>query len=94
MKKEILGWILNYQASTFQLPPCRLVAIKAFPGLPPTRRHIAVPKLCWLVGKMRSMHLAVPGAIGHFYYIQEALTKAETRTQDYLPKVFHWKIFH
>ena len=38
------------------------------------------------------MHLAVPGAIGHFYYIQEALTKAGTGTWDYLSKAFNQDI--
>ena len=40
------------------------------------------------------MHLAVHGSIGHFLYIQEALTKAGTGTRDYLSKSFHREISH
>ena len=57
--------------------------------IPPTQRRITVSKVCPLIGKLQSMHLAVPGAICHFFYIQEALTKAGTGTQAYLSKVFH-----
>ena len=35
-----------------------------------TGRRIAAPKLRSLIGKMLSMHLAVPGAIVDFFYIQ------------------------
>ena len=37
------------------------------------------------------MHLAVPGAIGHFYYMQMALTKANKRTA-YLSDAFHQEV--
>ena len=40
------------------------------------------------------MHLAVPGAIGHFFFIQEALAKAGTASKDYLSKAFHREIAH
>ena len=40
------------------------------------------------------MHLEVPGAIGYFLYIQEALTKAGTASKAYLSKLFHWEIAH
>ena len=35
------------------------------------------------------MHIAVPGAIAHFLYIQEAPTKAGPGTWAYLSKAFH-----
>ena len=40
------------------------------------------------------MHIAVPGTIGHFFYIQEALTKAGTATKAYLSKALHRYISH
>ena len=39
------------------------------------------------------MHLAIPVAIGHFYHIQMALTKANRRTA-YLSKDFHRDVAH
>ena len=69
LEKEIFGWILNSEAGTFQLPPLRLTYSKTFLAIPSTQRQIAVPKLCSLIEKLHFMHLAVPGAIGHFYYI-------------------------
>ena len=89
-----MGWILNYEASTFQLPPFQLSDLKALLAIPSTQQCIVVPKLRLLVGKLRSVHMAVHGAIEHFYYIQEALTKAGTGTRSYLSKVFHREISH
>ena len=40
------------------------------------------------------MHLVLPGAIEHFFYIQEALTKAGTVSKAYLSKSFHCDILH
>ena len=39
------------------------------------------------------MHLAVPGAIAHFYYMQKSLIKANKRTA-YLSNAFHTKVAH
>ena len=39
------------------------------------------------------MHLAIPGAIGHFYHMQMALTKANKRTA-YLSDAFHAEVVH
>ena len=89
LQKEILGWILNSKAGTFQLPSRRLKELKALLDILPTRRRIAVPKLRSLIFKLRSMHLVVPGTIGHFFYIQENLTKAVTGTLAYLSKALH-----
>ena len=40
------------------------------------------------------MNLAVPGAIRHFFYIQEALAKVGTATNAYLLNAFHRDISH
>ena len=94
VQKEILGWILNSEAGKFQLPSRRIKEFKALLDISPTRQCIAVPKLRSLIGKLRSMHLAVTGAITHFFYIQEALTKSGTGTQAYLSNAFHQEISH
>ena len=65
-EKEILGWILNYEAGNFQLPPRRIADLKALLAITSTRRRIAPPKLCSLIGKPRSMQLKVPSTIRHF----------------------------
>ena len=44
-----------------------------------------------LLGKLHSMHLAVPGAVAHLYYIQHALSQAET-DRAWLSPAFHHKI--
>ena len=49
-----------------------------------------------LVGKLRSMHLAVPGAVGHLYHIQRALSQAGTDSAWLYPAFHHeitdWKM--
>ena len=50
-------------------------------------------KLERLIGKFKSMHLAIPSAIGHFYHIQMALT-TENRKTAYLPTAFHQDVTH
>ena len=44
-----------------------------------------------LVGKPRSMHLAVPGAVAHLYHIQCELAQAEA-DRAWLSPDFHRKI--
>ena len=40
------------------------------------------------------MHLAVPGAIGPFFFMQEALLNSWTASKAYLSKAFHREIAH
>ena len=44
--------------------------------IPDSQRHISVNNRELLINNIQSMHLAVPGAIGHFYMMQVALTYA------------------
>ena len=90
--KEILGWIIDTEKGTIQLPPCRLVELKDLLDIPASLWRMSVKKLRALIGKLRSMHLAVPSAIRHFYHIQAALTKADSGRQAYLSQAFHAKI--
>ena len=39
------------------------------------QRHMGRKELDRLVWKLRSMHLAVPGAVAHLYHIQHALSQ-------------------
>ena len=94
VEKKILGWILNLEKGTFKLPSRCLKELKSLLIIPPSQRQLPVSKLCSLISKLRSMHLAVPGAIGHFFFIQEALTKSGTASKAYLSKAFHREIAH
>ena len=44
-------------------------------NIPPTQRRMGRKDLEHLVGKLRSMHLAVPGAVAHLLHIQCALNQ-------------------
>ena len=63
-KKEVLGWRIAKHLELLQLL-----------AIPDMQRRMGRKKLERLVGKIRSMHLAVPGAVAHIYHIQRALTQ-------------------
>ena len=52
---------------------------------------MSIQKLEWLIGKLCSIHLAIPSTVGHFYHLQMALTstKRASRATAYLSKGFH-----
>ena len=60
-------------------------------GDPPSQRRISTKKLDHLIGKLCSMHLAVPGTVGHFYNLQQSLTAAHHahRSTAYVTTGFH-----
>ena len=51
--------------------------------------HMGRKELECLAGKLRSMHLAVPGAVEHLYHIQRALTQIG-KDRTLLSAEFHW----
>ena len=75
--KEILGWMVNTEDGTLQLSPKRKAELKTLINVPPTQRQMSTKKLERLIGKLRLMHLAIPGAVGHFYNLQRSLTAAQ-----------------
>ena len=91
--KEILGWIINSADGIISLSLKRIEDLDMLLNIPSKQHRMSRKKLERLIGKLRSMHLAIPGAIGHFYHIQMALTKANRRTT-YLSKDFHRDIAH
>jgi hypothetical protein len=92
-EKEILGWTIDTNSGTLRLSEKCLKDLRNLLNIPPSQRRISRKKLERLIGKLRSMHLAIPGAIGHFYHIQKALTHAST-TSAYLSNDFHEDIAH
>ena len=67
----------------------RLKELESLLAISTSQRRLPVSKLRSLIGKLRSMHLSVPVAIGHFFYIHEALTKVGTATKAYISNDFH-----
>ena len=59
--------------------------------IPPSQRRISTKKLERLIGKLRSVHLAVPGEVGHLYNLQQSLTAAHHAHPDtaYVTTGFH-----
>jgi hypothetical protein len=77
--KKVLGWIIDSVAMTITLPPRRLQRLaELLAGIPATQRRLALDKWYKLLGELRSMALALPGARGLFSHLQAA-----QRTQDH-----------
>ena len=74
--KEILGWMVDTDDGTLRLSPKRKAELGTLLDIPPSQRWISTKKIERLIGKLRSMHLAVPGAVGHLYNLQQSLTAA------------------
>lgn len=94
--KEILGWEIDTVQGTIRISPRRLTELNTLLAPPPspTQQRLAVNKLYKLIGKLRSVHLAVPGEIFHFYYLQMVLTRAGSGRCAYLTTGFHQDIAH
>jgi len=77
--KTLLGWIIDSVAMTITLPPRRLARLsELLASILPTRRRLALPAFHKLLGELRSMSLALPGARGLFSHLQAALYQAHT----------------
>ena len=73
--KEVLGWILDTEAGTFTLLERKLEELLTLMDIPATQRKMGRKDLEHLVGKLPSMHPAVPGAVAHLFHIQRALNQ-------------------
>ena len=72
---EVLGWILDTEARTVTLPERKLEEILTLVDISATQRSMGRKDLERLVGRLRSMHLTVPGAVAHLLHIQRAPNK-------------------
>lgn len=78
--KRILGWDINTSAMTLSLPPHRLTRLHAIlDWISPPRRRLPVKQWHQLLGELRSMAPALPGARGLFSLLQDALRHADQR---------------
>ena len=95
LEKEILDWIINTADGTLRVSKKRINDLHYLLDIHPTWWRIPRKRLERLIGKLRSIYLAIPSAIGHFHYIQQALTQASQR-RAYIfnnshSEVSHWK---
>ena len=77
-QQTMLGWVINSTRGTIELPPHRVDRLHdLLNSICPTRR--LVPTKTWhkLLGELRSMAIAIPGAQGLFSLLQEAFRHEE-----------------
>ena len=68
--KEDLGWIVDTESGTVALPERKLQELCNRLDIPTAQLRMGRKDLKLLVGKLRSMHLAVPEAVAHLYHRQ------------------------
>ena len=73
--KLILGWIIDTDNLTIRLPPHRITHLaEILESVPRSQHHTSVKKWHAILGELRSMALALPGARNIFSTMQNALT--------------------
>ena len=73
--KTLLGWLVGIANMTLSLPPHQVERLKyILDEIPPTQQRISIDKWHRMMGELRSMTMALPGARGLFSHIQEALS--------------------
>ena len=77
-RKQMLGWVIDTVSETLELPPHRLLRLHSLlDDLRPPRKRMAISKWHQLLGELRSMSLAIPGATGLFSVLQETLRRGD-----------------
>ena len=88
--KLILGWVLDTISQTLHLPPHRIERLnKILAMFPPTQKRTTVKKWQKVLGELRSMAMALPGARGLFGAMQHALSHAKSNNRVSLNKDAH-----
>ena len=73
--KTVLGWIVDTTNMTISLPSHRRDRLnEILLSIKPTQKRVSVKKWHKVLGELRSMSLALPGARNLFSHLQEALT--------------------
>ena len=79
-KKVMLGWMIDTIKGTIALPPHRVERLHAIlDGIKPNQRIVDEKHWHKILGELRSMAIAIPGARGLFSLLQEALRHKEKR---------------
>ena len=77
-RKVMLGWLIDTVAGTIELPPHRVDRLREILRSIPTHlRVIEVQRWHKILGELRSMSIAIPGARGLFSLLQEAFRHRE-----------------
>ncbi len=88
--KRILGWDINTQDGTLNLPPHRLERLyHLLERISPPHKRVSVKAWQQLLGELRSMSPALPGSRGLFSLLQAALSKADRNRVRVSPHVWH-----
>ena len=87
-KKEVLGWRIDTEESMVALTERKHLDLLQLLAILATQHQMGRKELECLVGKIRSMHLTVTGAVAHLYHIQRALTQGE-KYRAWLSTEFH-----
>ena len=75
--KNVLGWMIDTVAMTIALPPHRVERLaQILASIPPTQKRTSVRKWHKVLGELRSMAIALPGARGLFSALQLALSRS------------------
>ena len=78
-RKLILGWIVDMVKGTIELPPHRIERLhEILNAIQPGQRTVSTKDWHKVLGELRSMALAIPGARGLFSLLQEAFRHEET----------------
>ena len=73
-EKKILGWVIDTGSMTINLPPHRAERLHdILHSIPPQQKRISIKKWHKILGELRSMSLAIPGARNLFSTMQHAL---------------------
>jgi hypothetical protein len=76
--KHLLGWIIDTASMILELPSHRRERLQEILRDPPlTQRCTSIKKWHCLLGKLRSMSLALPGSRGLFSQLQLALSLSD-----------------
>ena len=94
--KYVLGWILNTESGTVTLPERKLEELLTLVDISATQRRMGRKDQERLVGKLRSMHIVVPGVVSHLFHVQRALNQRGV-DRSWLSLDFHqeladWKV--
>ena len=73
--KDVPGWILDTEAETDTLSKSNTKEIPTLVNILATYRRMGQKEIEHLVWKLRSMKLAVPGAVDHLFHIQRTLNQ-------------------
>ena len=87
--KTVLGWVINTTTMTIHLPEHRIERLaEILASIPATQKRLSLKKWHKMIGELRSMSLALPGARNMFSLMQHALTKCK-KTRVALTKGVH-----